>query len=92
MKNKDEIQISIERAKTWGRWALEGASWAICLGLLAGSAGIAGVSGLVWLISGSTTLLAAGLLGGLLLGLAGVWHILLRMNQTAESLRATTAE
>ena len=90
MKNKAEITINTDRSKIWARWTLEAASWLICIGLLAASAGVAGMAGLVWLVSGSTTLLAIGLLGGLALGLAGVWHILLRMDQAVQQLKADT--
>jgi hypothetical protein len=42
----------------------------ICPGLLATSAAVAACGALAWLVSGSETLLAAGLGGGVLLGLA----------------------
>jgi hypothetical protein len=52
---------------------LEATSWLLCLGLLAASAGVAGFTGLVWLVSGSEVILTLGLASGLVLGLAGVF-------------------
>jgi hypothetical protein len=88
MKENIVIPIKIERMKTWTRRALEATSWLVCLGLLAASAAIAGCAGLVWLVSGSETMLALGLGGGLLLGLAGVWHLLRRLEHATEQLRS----
>ena len=81
------IPVGIGRLKLWTRRALETAGWLICLGLLAASAAVAGGAALVWLVSGSETLLAFGLAGGLVLGLAGVWHLLHRLDRTARQLR-----
>jgi hypothetical protein len=87
MKENIVIPIRIERMKLWIRWTLEATSWLICLGLLAASAVLAFAAALVWLISGSEALLALGLGGGLLLGLAGVWHLLRRLEQATRQLR-----
>lgn len=86
MKTNNDIIIKTDKARIWTRWTLEAASWLICFGMLAASAAVAGLAGLVWLLSGSTTLLAIGLLAGLFLGIAGIWHILLRMDQVVRKL------
>ncbi len=66
------IPVPVERVKLLTRWALEASSWLICLGLLAASAVVAG---------------GAALLCGLLLGLAGVWHLLQRIDRTVTQLK-----
>ena len=81
------IPIKIERVKVWFRRTLEAATWLICLGLLAMSIAVAVCGTLAWLVSGSGTVLAVGLGGGLLLGLAGVTQLLRRIDQTTERLR-----
>lgn len=81
------IPIKIERVKLWTRCMLEAATWLICLGLLAASAAVAACAALAWLLSGSEAVLTLGLGGGLLLGLAGVWQLLRRLDQTAKQLR-----
>jgi hypothetical protein len=70
---------------------LEAATWLICLGLLATSAAVAACGALAWLVSGSSTVLAAGLGGGLLLGLAGVWQLLRRLDRAVKQLRSTAS-
>jgi hypothetical protein len=82
------IPIKIERVKVWGRRTLEAAAWLICLGLLAMSVAVAACGALAWLVSGSETVLAAGLGGGVLLGLGGVWKLLRRLDQAAQRLRS----
>jgi len=84
------IPIKIERVKLWTRWMLEATSWLVCLGLLAASAGVAAVAALVWLVSGSEVILTLGLGSGLLLGLAGVWHLLRQLERAASQLRCET--
>jgi uncharacterized membrane protein len=84
------IPIKIERVKLWTRWTLETTTWLICLGLLAASAAVAACASLVWLISGSEIVLTLGFGSGLLLGLAGVWHLLRRLDQTVKQLRSET--
>jgi hypothetical protein len=42
-------------------------------------------------VSGSETVLAAGLGGGVLLGLAGVWQLPRRIDQAAKRLRRAAA-
>jgi hypothetical protein len=61
------------------------------LGLLALSAAVAGCGALAWLVSGSGAVLAAGFGGGLLLGLAGVWQLLRRIDRAARRLRREAA-
>jgi hypothetical protein len=63
-KDNNVIPIKIEWLKLWTRWTLEATSWLVCLGLLAGSAGVAAVAALVWLVSGSEIILTLGLGGG----------------------------
>jgi hypothetical protein len=82
------IPFPIERVKLLTRWALEASTWLICLGLLAASAVVAGSAALVWLISGSEAILALGCTSGLLLGLAGVWHLLHRLDRTVNQLKS----
>ena len=84
---KENIPIKIDRLKLWARWTLEATSWLICLGLLAASAAVAG---LVWLISGSEVILTLGLGSGLMLGLAGVWHLLRQLDRASNQLRQET--
>lgn len=90
MKENIVIPIKIERVKLLTRWTLEATTWLICLGLLAASGGVAAVSALVWLVSGSEIILTLGLGGGLLLGLAGVWHLLRKLESVASQLRYET--
>ena len=85
------IPIKIERLKLWGRWTLEATTWLISLGLLVASAAVAGAAALIWLISGSETILTLGFTGGLLLGLAGVWHLLHRLDRTVNDLKRETS-
>ena len=84
------IPIKIERVKLWTRWALETATWLICFGLLAASAAVSASAALAWLVSGSEVILTLGLVSGLLLGLAGVWQLMRRIDQTAKQLRRAT--
>jgi len=92
MKEKNiVIPIKIERVKLWTRWSLEVTSWLICLGLLAASAAVAAVAALAWLISGSEVILTLGLGSGLLLGLAGVWHLLRQIERASHQLREETS-
>ncbi len=85
-------RVKIELLKVWIRRALEAAIWLICLGLLAASAVVAACGALAWLVSGNETLLATGLGGGLLLGLAGVWQLLHRLDRAAKALRPDARE
>ncbi len=85
--DKIVIRVHIEQLKLWTRRTLETMGWLISLGLLAASAAVAVVAAMVWLIWGSETLLAIGLGGGILLGLAGVWHLLHRLDRAADQLR-----
>lgn len=90
MKENIVIPIKIERVKAWTRWTLEATTWLICLGLLAASAVVASGAGLLWLLSGSEVILTLGLASGLLLGLAGVWHLLRQLDKTVKQLRSET--
>jgi hypothetical protein len=81
------IPIKIERVKLWTRWTLEATTWLICFGLLAASGGVAAVSALVWLVSGSEVILTLGIGSGLVLGLAGVWQLLRLLDRAAGQLR-----
>lgn len=86
------IPIKIERVKLWTRWTLEATTWLICLGLFAASGAVAACAALVWLISGSEIILTLGISGGLLLGAAGLWQLLHRLDQTVQQLRHETTE
>jgi hypothetical protein len=90
MKENIVIPIKIERVKTWTRRALETVTWLICLGLLAASGVVAAFAALAWLVSGSEVILTLGLGSGLLLGLAGVWQLLRRLDRTVNQLRCET--
>ena len=90
MKESIVIPIKIERLKLWTRWTLEATSWLICLGLLAASGAVAGLAALVWLISDSEVILTLGLGSGLLLGLAGVSHLLRQLDRAVKQLRRET--
>lgn len=90
MKENIVIPIKIERVKQWARWALEATGWLVCLGLLAASLVVAACAAFVWLVSGSEIILTLGLGGGLLLGLAGVWHLLRQLDRAASQLRHET--
>lgn len=85
-KGNIEIPIKIERLKLWTRWMLEATSWLVCAGLLAASAVVAGIAVLVSLVTGSEIILTLGLGGGLLLGLAGVWHLLRLLDRAVGQL------
>jgi len=87
MKENIVIPIKIERVKLWASWTLEATTWLICLCLLAASGGVAAVGALVWLVSGSEVILTLGIGSGLLLGLAGVWHLLRLLDRAAGKLR-----
>ena len=92
-ENKNEnivIPIRIERMKIWTCWTLEATTWLICLGLLAASAVVAVCAALAWLVSGSEVVLTLGVGGGLLLGLAGVWHLLRQLDRAVKQLRPET--
>jgi len=88
--NKIVIPVETEQLKLWTRGALETATWLISLGLLAASAAISGAAVLIWLILGSETLLTVGLVSGIVLGLAGVWHLLQRLDRAVGQLRHDT--
>jgi len=90
MKENIVIPIKIERVKLWTRWMLEATTWLICLGLLAASAGVAAVAALAWLVSGSEVILTLGIVSGLLLGLAGVCHLVRKLERTVRQLRCET--
>ena len=83
-------RVKIEQVKVWFGRALETTTWLICLGLLAASAAVAAGGALAWLVSGSETVLAVGLGGGLLLGLASLWQLLHRLDRAAKGLRPDT--
>ena len=87
MKENIVIPIKVERLKLWTRWALEATSWLIGMGLLAASMVVAGCAALAWLVTDSEVLLTLGLGGGLLLGLAGVWHLLRQLERATHQLR-----
>ncbi|MEO8615626.1 MAG: hypothetical protein ABI600_10820 [Luteolibacter sp.] len=84
------IPIKIDRLKLWTRRMLEATTWLICLGLLGASAVVAAIAALAWLVSGSVAILTLGLGSGLLLGLAGVWHLLHQLERAASQLREET--
>lgn len=86
------IPISIERVKFITRCSLEATSWLICLSMLSASALLAGFGVLVWFITGSETILTLGCTGGLLLGLAGLWSLLLRIDQSVKHLKKETPD
>lgn len=90
MKENIVIPIKIERLKLWTRWTLEVTSWLICLGLLAAGIVVAACAALAWLVSGSESILTLGLGSGLLLGLAGAWHLLRQLDRAANQLRRET--
>ncbi len=81
------IPIKIERVKIWSRLALEATTWLIPLGLLGAGAAVSGVAAVVWFLTGSEPILTLGFAGGLLLGLAGVWHLLHKLDRLVNELR-----
>ena len=85
------IPVETERLKLWIRRALETATWLVSLGLLAASAAVAVAAGLFWLVWGSESLLAVGLGSGIVLGLAGVWQLLQRLDRAVGQLRHDTS-
>ena len=91
MKENIVIPIKIERLKLWTRWTLETAGWLISLGLLAASVVVAAIAVLAWLVFGSNTILTLGITSGLLLGLAGVWQLLCRVDRAVSQLRQEAA-
>ena len=84
------IPIKTERLRLWTRWMLEASTWLICLGLLAASVAVAACAALAWLVSGSEIIVTLGLGGALLLGLAGVWHLLHQIDRATRQLRGET--
>jgi hypothetical protein len=86
------IPLKIERVKALSRWTLEATSWLICLGLLVAGGAFAACAALAWLVTGSEAMLALGLGSGLLLGLAGVWHLLQRLDHAVQQLRCATPD
>lgn len=92
MKENIVIPIKTEQLQLWSRWTLEAAGWLISLGLLAASTVVAAVAILAWLVTGSNTLLVLGILGGLSLGLAGVWQLLRRLDRAASQLKHMPTE
>jgi hypothetical protein len=91
MKENIVIPIKIDHLKLWTRRALETAGWLISLGLLAASAAVTATAVLAWLVTGTDALLVAGFTGGLLLGLAGIWQLLRRLDRAAGQLREEPA-
>ena len=87
MKENIVIPIKIDRLKLWSLWTLEATRWVICLGMLAASAIMAIFAVLAWLVSDSEMVLTLGLASGLLLGLAGVRHLLRLLERTTKQLR-----
>jgi hypothetical protein len=87
MKQNIVIPIPIERVKICIRWTLEAAAWLIALGLLAAGVVAAACAALAWLFSGSAAVLATGIIGGVLLGLSGVWHMLHLLERTVRQMR-----
>ena len=92
MKENIIIPIKIDRLKLWTRWTLEATRWLICLGLLAASGAVAGLAALVWLVSDSEVVLTLGLGSGLLLGLAGVWHLMRQLDRAVIQLKHPPTE
>jgi hypothetical protein len=90
MKENIVIPISIERVKAWTLWTLEATTWLVCIGLLLASVVVAACAAMAWLVSGSEVILTLGLGGGLLLGLAGVWHLLRQLDRAVQQLRHET--
>lgn len=86
------IPIKTCRLKLWTRWMLETTGWLISLGLLAASAAVSVIAAMAWLVSGSNTLLVLGMISGLSLGLAGVWHVLRRLDRAASLLKQAPSE
>lgn len=91
MKENIVIPITIEWIKLWTRRTLETAGWLVCLGLFAASAAVAAFGMLAWLVIGSDSVIVVGLGGGLMLGLAGVWQLLRRIDRAANLLRGNAA-
>ncbi len=84
------IPLKLEQLKLWARWVIEATTWLVCFGLLAASAGVGTAATLSWLVSGSEVILVLGLGGGLMLGLAGIWHLLRQLERVAGQLRNET--
>ena len=91
-QDKIVIPFPLEQAKCWTRRAMETACWLISLGLLAASAGLFAIGVLAWLVTGSELPMVAGFAGALLLGLAGLWQLLHRLDRAARQLRRETPE
>jgi hypothetical protein len=90
MKQNIVIPIPVERVKICIRWTLEAATWLLTLGLLAAGVVAAACAALAWLFSGSAAVLAVGIIGGVLLGLSGVWHLLRLLERTVKQIRGET--
>jgi len=77
----------LDRLRTWFGRALESAAWLLCLGLLAASVVVPLGAALVWLVSGSGSVLATGIGGGIAVGTVAVWLLVRRLDCAAKRLR-----
>lgn len=92
---KEDIIITrkhLDRIRTWAGRGMESIAWLLCLGLLVVSVLVPAGSALAWLVSGSESLLAAGLLGGIVAGCAGIWLLVRRLDRAARGLRHTVTD
>ena len=86
---KEDIVIRrkhLDRLRTWLGRALESAAWLLCLGLLAASVLVPVGAALAWLLSGSGSVLATGLGGGIALGTVATWLLVRRLDLAAKRL------
>jgi hypothetical protein len=86
MKTIQIPEVKVEQVKLWAGRTLAGAAWLICLGLVGVSVAVAALGTLAWLVFGSEILLVAGLGGGLVIGLAGTWQVLRRLDRASAAL------
>ena len=86
---KEDIIIRrkhLDRVRVWTGRLLESAAWLLCAGLLVASAVVPVTAAMAWLLSGSGNVLATGVGGGILLGVAGTCLLVVRLDRTARRL------
>jgi hypothetical protein len=76
----------LDRVRVWIGRLLETAAWLLCAGLLVASAVVPVTAAMAWLLSGNGSVLASGVVGGIVLGVAGTCLLVVRLDRTARRL------
>ena len=86
---KEDIIIRrkhLDRLRVWLGRVMESTAWLLCAGLLVASVLVPVGGALAWLVSGSGSVLATGIAGGIGLGVAGTCLLVQRLDRTAKRL------